>query len=85
MRPNIGRGKVKRKRRTRLRLYWRDCSKLETFKSRVYWTNPTTSYATLTVPIEKPETLRVWNLKKNQNAPRPSEHPSVMGKKCQNV
>ena len=24
-------------------------------------------------------------LKKNQNAPRPSEHPPVMGKKCQNV
>ena len=24
-------------------------------------------------------------LKKNQNAPRPSEHPSVRGKKCQNV
>ena len=27
----------------------------------------------------------VWCLKKNQNTPRPSEHPSVMGKKCQNV
>ena len=28
-----------------------------------------------------------WNvfLKKNQNAPRPSEHPPVMGEKCQNV
>ena len=24
-------------------------------------------------------------LKKNQNAPRPSEHPPVMGEKCQNV
>ena len=24
-------------------------------------------------------------LKKNQNAPRPSEHPPIMGKKCQNV
>ena len=24
-------------------------------------------------------------LKKNQNAPRPSEHPPVRGKKCQNV
>ena len=24
-------------------------------------------------------------LKKNQNAPRPSEHPLVMGEKCQNV
>ena len=24
-------------------------------------------------------------LKKNQNAPRPSKHPPVMGKKCQNV
>ena len=24
-------------------------------------------------------------LKKNQNAPRPSEHPPVMGGKCQNV
>ena len=24
-------------------------------------------------------------LKKNLNAPRPSEHPSVWGKKCQNV
>ena len=24
-------------------------------------------------------------LKKNQNAPRPSEHPPVKGKKCQNV
>ena len=24
-------------------------------------------------------------LKKNQNAPRPSEQPPVMGKKCQNV
>ena len=24
-------------------------------------------------------------IKKNQNAPRPSEHPPVMGKKCQNV
>ena len=24
-------------------------------------------------------------LKKNQNAPRPSEHPLVKGKKCQNV
>ena len=24
-------------------------------------------------------------LKKNQNAPRPSEHPPVGGKKCQNV
>ena len=24
-------------------------------------------------------------LKKNQNTPRPSEHPPVMGKKCQNV
>ena len=24
-------------------------------------------------------------LKRNQNAPRPSEHPPVMGKKCQNV
>ena len=24
-------------------------------------------------------------LKKNQNAPRPSEHPPVMGKKCLNV
>ena len=24
-------------------------------------------------------------LKKNQNAPRPSEHPLVMGGKCQNV
>ena len=23
--------------------------------------------------------------KKNQNAPRPSEHPPVRGKKCQNV
>ena len=26
-----------------------------------------------------------WCLKKNQNAPTPSEHPPVMGKKCQNV
>ena len=26
-----------------------------------------------------------WFLKKNQNAPRPSEHPPVRGKKCQNV
>ena len=25
------------------------------------------------------------SLKKNQNAPRPSEHPPVMGEKCQNV
>ena len=25
------------------------------------------------------------SLKKNQNAPTPSEHPPVMGKKCQNV
>ena len=24
-------------------------------------------------------------LKKNQNAPRPSEHPPVRGEKCQNV
>ena len=24
-------------------------------------------------------------LKKNQTAPRPSEHPPVMGEKCQNV
>ena len=24
-------------------------------------------------------------IKKNQNAPRPSEHPPVMGEKCQNV
>ena len=24
-------------------------------------------------------------LKKNQNAPRPSENPPVMGEKCQNV
>ena len=25
------------------------------------------------------------SLKKNQNVPRPSEHPPVRGKKCQNV
>ena len=25
------------------------------------------------------------SLKKNQNAPRPSEHPPVRGEKCQNV
>ena len=31
--------------------------------------------------------LLVYNscLKKNLNAPRPSEHPPVRGKKCQNV
>ena len=28
---------------------------------------------------------RSGSLKKNQNAPRPSEHPPVRGKKCQNV
>ena len=28
---------------------------------------------------------RLSCLKKNQNAPRPSEHPPVRGKKCQNV
>ena len=28
---------------------------------------------------------RLVSLKKNQNAPRPSEHPPVRGKKCQNV
>ena len=27
----------------------------------------------------------IYVLKKNQNAPRPSEHPPVMGGKCQNV
>ena len=35
-----------------------------------------------------PGTTYVWVfcfLKKNQNAPRPSEHPPVMGEKCQNV
>ena len=26
-----------------------------------------------------------WCLKKNQNAPRPSEHPPVRGGRCQNV
>ena len=31
------------------------------------------------------ETIGRIFLKKNQNAPRPSEHPPVMGKKCQNV
>ena len=32
------------------------------------------------------ETLQIiYYLKKNQNAPRPSEHPPVRGKKCQNV
>ena len=31
--------------------------------------------------------LNLWNnsLKKNLNAPRPSEHPPVWGEKCQNV
>ena len=29
--------------------------------------------------------LAIPFLKKNQNAPRPSEHPPVMGEKCQNV
>ena len=28
---------------------------------------------------------RARSLKKNQNAPRPFEHPPVMGEKCQNV
>ena len=27
----------------------------------------------------------MYYLKKNQSTPRPSKHPSVMGKKCQNV
>ena len=31
------------------------------------------------------QTSTVICLKKNQNAPRPSEHPPVMGEKCQNV
>ena len=30
-------------------------------------------------------TYRLLFLKKNQNAPRPSEHPPVRGKKCQSV
>ena len=29
--------------------------------------------------------ITVLYLKKNQTTPRPSEHPPVMGKKCQNV
>ena len=29
--------------------------------------------------------IRLKYLKKNLNAPRPSEHPPVRGKKCQNV
>ena len=29
--------------------------------------------------------LLFWCLKKNQTAPRPSEHPPVMGEKCQHV
>ena len=29
--------------------------------------------------------LQRISLKKNQNAPRPSEHPPVRGGKCQNV
>ena len=28
---------------------------------------------------------QAWCLKKNQTTPRPSEHPPVMGEKCQNV
>ena len=29
--------------------------------------------------------IRIYCLKKSQNAPRPSEHPPVRGEKCQNV
>ena len=34
---------------------------------------------------ESPVVGAAGRLKKNQNAPRPPEHPPVMGKKCQNV
>ena len=42
-----------------------------------------------TLSIECPSSIfflaGVFCLKKNLNAPRPSEHPPVRGKKCQNV
>ena len=34
---------------------------------------------------DSPPNHLVYFLEKNQNAPRPSEHPPVRGKKCQNV
>ena len=39
------------------------------------------------VKREKQETstVRLYFLKKKLNAPRPSEHPPVRGKKCQNA
>ena len=45
------------------------------------------AYAQTQTPAELPAGLCVehFYIKKNQNAPRPSEHPPVRGGKCQNV
>ena len=37
------------------------------------------------VKVKSKKQRRIEGLKKNLNAPRPSEHPPVRGKKCQNV
>ena len=56
--------------------------------------NVTTVITAVKLPREALEFLNLHShdkiyfsicLKKNQNAPRPSEHPPVRGKKCQNV
>ena len=55
-----GRGKYARKSAEQGRGYtWGDRRKLETFESRVDWTNPSTPEAASVAPIGKPDTLRV--------------------------
>ena len=43
------------------------------------------SLNTLLIVFNTSTVQEIGCLKKNLNAPRPSEHPPVRGKKCQNV